>query len=331
MPGSSEALRRATVYCIVPQELAAKLHEPLRQHFLEDPGVEVIVETRARARRAGQERRDGHAPIAQERRRIRAVDGRRVAERRAALLPTGTRELPRRARAFADQLTFVERLEPSTEALEDRDTAALVARFQAGEPEAFATLYQRYFDRVYSYLLVILTDQHTAEDAAQHVFMRVFEALPRYERRSQPFRAWLFIIVRNHALDRLRSSKRLEILEPDMTIALHEQIRPSAEQELPILDWITDRELGLFVQRLPLPQRQVLVLRYMLDLPNSEIAAILKRNQADVRMLQSRALLYLRERLGAVRADRESPRSIPMLRRGRRMNVLRARRWALTP
>lgn len=151
MSNDSRTAPRAIVYCIIPADLSAKLHEPLRQHFAEDPSIVVVVETRGRKRRDGLERRTGQGePPAKERRVIRARAGRRVADRRAtAVVVDLPVELPRRARAQADRLVFVERLEPPTDQLEDADSARLVARFQAGDSDAFADLYLRYFDRVY--------------------------------------------------------------------------------------------------------------------------------------------------------------------------------------
>jgi hypothetical protein len=125
------------------------------------------------------------------------------------------RELPRKARDHAEQIVFFERLEPSTQALEDIDTARLVARVQAGSHAEFATLYARYFDRVYGYLRVALRDQDEAEDAAQQVFLKVFERVHSYRRQRQPFRAWLFVIVRNQAPDVLRLRARVDVREPD--------------------------------------------------------------------------------------------------------------------
>jgi hypothetical protein len=188
------------------------MHDPLRAHFADATDVEVVVEGRAWDRRAAAERRSHDAGVPDERRRIRASEGRRIAERRAAALAVDAPVLPRRFRALCEQLVFVERLEPSTEQLEDRDTARLVTRFQAGDKDAFAALYMRYFDRVYSYLRVALRDAHEAEDGAQQAFMQVLEALPRYERRgSSPFRSWLFVIVRNCALGHLRKTGRIEL------------------------------------------------------------------------------------------------------------------------
>ena len=323
---------RTIVYCIVPFELAVSLHEPLRQHFAADPSVEVVVEQRGRERRRGGERRSADAGSDEERRRIRNAGGRRVGPRRAptmavdALSPSLS--LPRKARRHADRLVFVERVEPSEEHLSDLDSARLVTRLQAGDEDAFATLYLRYFDRVYSYLLVIFrNDRHETEDVAQQVFVGAFEALPRYERRAKPFRAWLFTIARNQAISRMRQLGRSEPVEP----ALLEEQRDTepAEETVSALSWLSDRELVMFVERLPLAQRQVLVLRYLLDLPTKEIGAILGRSVDDVRMLEHRAVRFLEARLTAVGRGAEHERRRPAFGRTRWMPVTRQRRWAL--
>jgi RNA polymerase sigma-70 factor (ECF subfamily) len=320
---------RTITYCIVPRELAGKLHEPLRQHFLTDPSVEVVVERRTRERRRPADRRVDGAASADDRRRIRNEEGRRVGLRRAPLVRVDAPQLPRKARAHADRLVFAERLEPSEEQLADLDSARLVTRFQAGDEDAFAVLYLRYFDRVYAYLRVIFRENpDETEDATQQVFTRVFETLPRYEQRGQPFRAWLFTIARNGAISRLRALGRDQLVEP----RLLDKRREAEPAEEPVADvsWLTDRELVMFVERLPVAQRQVLVLRYMLDLPTKDIARVLGRSGDDVRMLEHRALRFLEKRLTAV-ASQTMPRGRPLPNRARIrwMPVLRRRKWAL--
>jgi RNA polymerase sigma-70 factor (ECF subfamily) len=212
--------------------------------------------------------------------------------------------------------------------VEDLDTARLVARIQAGDRDAFAVLYMRYFDRVYSYLRLVLRNDADAEDAVQQVFTKVWEALPRYEHRRQPFRAWLFVIVRRYAINQLDRHARTEVVDSEQ-VQRELDAHPRAD-ELPVLGWISDRELVLFIERLPLAQRQVLMLRYMLDLSNSEIAAVLGRSPEDVRSLQSRALRFLRERLDAVGRGADRPRVL-MRRRVLQAPVIRQRRFALLP
>jgi len=321
--------RVGRTYCVVPWELADKLHEPLRRHFRNDPDVDVIVERRHRDRRRDAERRasEAAATAAEERRRIRGAGGRRVGERRAALAAIEPPTLPRVAQRYVDQLVFVERLEPSDQHAEDHDTARLVTRIQAGDKQCFGDLYMRYFDRVYSYLRIALDDEHGAEDATQQVFLKVMEALPRYERRSQPFRAWLFTIVRNHAIRQLEKRARLDLVDPVELNTNHEGIEDVGPRGITALSWVTDRELVMLVERLPVAQRQVLLLRFMMDMTTSDIGAVLGRSTDDVRALQSRALRFLESRLTALGRTPRSGERIPMRRRRGAAPVLDARRY----
>jgi DNA-directed RNA polymerase specialized sigma24 family protein len=96
-----------------------------------------------------------------------------------------------------------------------------------------------------------------------------------------------------------------------------------------VLDWISDRELVLFVDRLPLAQRQVLLLRYMLDLTHAQIAEVLDRTPDDVRALHSRALRFLRTRLAALGRDARHGTRSRAMRPVREARVLRHRRFVL--
>jgi RNA polymerase sigma-70 factor (ECF subfamily) len=227
-----------------------------------------------------------------------------------------------------EHVFFSSRLGPDDEQAEDLDTARLIVRIQAGEAGEFARLYSRYFDRVYSYLRALFNDPHEAEDAAQDVFIKVLNALPGYKHRREPFRAWLFAIVRNHAISELRKRARLELVEPaEIANQVAEQ---SSGEELRTLSWLSDSDLMLFVERLPLVQRQALVLRYMFDLPASDIAAILGLSPTNVRAIQSRAIAFLRKRLVAIgRAPSGPGTRIEVLARTRQAYVLRKRRYSL--
>lgn len=262
------------------------------------------------------------------RRVIRGITGRRVADRRAAVFEIAAPSLPRVARGYADRLVFIERLEPTQEQYEDVDTDRLVIRIQAGERDQFANLYVRYFERVYSYLRIALRDPHEAEDLTQQVFTKTLEALPRYERRGRPFRAWLFSIVRNTALTELEKRSRVAVVESNHIDSATE--REPLRDELRGLGWISDAELLLFIERLPAVQQQVLLLRYMLDLTHEETASILGLTTNQVRKMQQRAFRYLGERLTAVgrRPVRGRERE-PCLRPLRQLYVLRDRRFAL--
>jgi RNA polymerase sigma factor (sigma-70 family) len=305
--------QRPVVYCQIPRQLVGDVHDELRHHFGDSPDVEVIVERRSGDRRSGKERRRRDEPFEGEaRRRIRNVGGRRVGERRAVLVEVEPPSLPQPLLPYLHRLVFVERLEPPSEHGEDLDSGRLVIKFQAGDAEAFTSLYMRYYDRVYSYLRVLLKDAYDAEDGTQQVFTKVFEALPEYERRDRPLRAWLFTVVRNHGVGELRKRGRVQFEEEEEIERLLARGVPE-EPELAAPGWISDRDLLLFVERLPLPQRQVLTLRYMMDMSNREVGDVLGRSPSEVRVLHYRAVSFLRERLAAVR---EPPRRRPALLNG---------------
>lgn len=331
MPGGKPTgvSERTMTYCVVPFELAPKLHDVLREHFAADPSVEVVVEQRAADRRSSGERRTLAEQPLRERRKVRGERGRRAGERRATTVPSTPPPLPRQARRYAAELSFIERFEPASQDAEDLDTARVVARLQGGDKEAFAVLYTRYFDRVYSYVKLLLGDAHEAEDATQQIFVQVFERVEQYERRpGHPFRAWLFVAVKNYTLTYLRKRGRVDVMEPAEVDSRRQDFEFVGEEPEP-LRWISDRELVLFVNRLPLPQRQVLLLRFMVGLKSREIAEVLGRSPESVRTLQFRALTYLRTRLAAVDEGSHSRRRAPLRGVVRKATVLRSRRYAL--
>jgi RNA polymerase sigma-70 factor (ECF subfamily) len=284
------------IYCIIPAELADELHESLRGFYSDRPGVQVVVEQRASDRRARADRRQELAEVRADRRQLRSRTGRRVEQRRAPLKPVEPPALPEDAEQHRGRLRFVERDEPTTLQREDADTARMVTRIQGGDKELMGPLYLRYFDRVYAYLRITLQDPHEAEDAAQAVFMRVLEALPGYERREVPFRAWLFRIVRNDAINRLRQRQRLTVEDPVDLAERSEGATPGADPDS--IDWIGDANLLALVERLPLTQRQVIVLRYMMEFNTVEIGELIGRSPEAVRQLHHRAMRYLRQRMG---------------------------------
>jgi RNA polymerase sigma-70 factor (ECF subfamily) len=238
--------------------------------------------------------------------------------------------LPKKVRRHAGELVFVERIEPSAEQVRDADSKRLVIRYQQGDESVFGELYLRYFNSVYAYARVALSDHHEAEDVTQQVFMRALGALGRFELRPNvPFRSWLFSIARNLVVTAVKGRSDVILDSPEQIDTLRESEPENAQDVADTLGWLTDREVAFFVERLPLAQRQALVLRFMLDLPSHEIARILGRSPTGVRKLQSRALKSLEARLTAV--GRRSPRygPTPTRRRLKPLPVLRERRFAL--
>ena len=90
---------------------------------------------------------------------------------------------------------------PGTAAL-DSD-AALMARVQAGDLDAFEPLVRRYERRLFGYFLNLVDDPAAAADLAQETFVRVYRAAGRYQ-ESGRFESWLFRIAANLVRSRQR-------------------------------------------------------------------------------------------------------------------------------
>jgi RNA polymerase sigma-70 factor (ECF subfamily) len=316
---------KAMVYCVIPRELASKLQDALERSYQDDPAITVVVEQREADRRTTIERRAAQPGIPMiERRRIRNPAGYRVAERRAVLVPVDGRPLPRKARAHADRLVFVEALAPPPEYVEDIEAARLIARFQGGEEAALLALYTRYFDRIYTYLRITLKNARDAENRAHGLLDELYEALYHFGQRPSRVRAWLFDLTHQEALDGVAGQVLTGLGSPGHVRRKNGEI-PAGDT----LDWLNDQDLRLLVERLPVAQRQVLMLRYMAGLGAADIADIVGFDAGTVVELHARAFASIDDSLAAVtRTPRYSGRHA-MQRREQATPVLYQRRRAL--
>ncbi len=104
----------------------------------------------------------------------------------------------------------------------------LVARAAAGDQDSFAALYNRYFDRVYDFAHRLMRNSEEAADITQDTFVKAAEAL-RGLKRQESFKAWLFSITHNLAMNRLermnRTPRPIES-EEDEEPLIYQQIDP---------------------------------------------------------------------------------------------------------
>jgi RNA polymerase sigma-70 factor (ECF subfamily) len=170
----------------------------------------------------------------------------------------------------------------------------LVARGQKGDREALEELYLIHFDRIYSYLHVSVGNRHDAEDLTTQTFLKMLEKIGSFRWQSAPFSAWLFRIAHNLAMDHFRARRRWqpeeEVPEPPPSDA-----EPSAELEA--MRTIGRESMLKLIEDLSPEQQQVLTLKFVFNLPNAEVAAILGKTQGAVKSLQHRALVSLQKQV----------------------------------
>ena len=161
------------------------------------------------------------------------------------------------------------------------------------DPIRFAELYENNFERVYAYVARRVRDRDEAQDLTADVFHSAFSNLARFEWRGAPFAAWLYRIAANAIIDRSKSRGRRIAGEVEV------EDLPDRAEPGPDLDEI-ERRARLFklVERLPIDQSKVIVMRFAEQKSIREIATALRRTEGAVKQLQFRGLQNLRVRLG---------------------------------
>ncbi|HEX6506490.1 MAG TPA: RNA polymerase sigma factor [Chloroflexota bacterium] len=180
------------------------------------------------------------------------------------------------------------------EALGAGDERLLIERAR-WDSEAFARLYERYVDAVFRYLRTYAESEDDAADLTQHVFLRVLEALPRYQERGLPFRAWLFRIARNAATDTFRRRRRT-LPWDHIPESLH-PFSPGGDPETISLHREALNQLRVVVGQLPSEKQELLALRFAAGLSSAEIALVVGRSPAAVQKELVRIMHTVKEQV----------------------------------
>jgi RNA polymerase sigma-70 factor (ECF subfamily) len=173
--------------------------------------------------------------------------------------------------------------------------ADLVTRSRDGDRDAYGLLVARHQALAFRTAYVICGDAAEAQDAAQEGFLKTYMSLARF-RDGAPFRPWLLRIVANEARNRRRSAGRREHLVA-LAAAQPGAGEASASADVAVLAREERAGLAAALHRLSADHREVLVLRYLLDLSEQECAAVLGCRLGTVKSRHARALRRLREQL----------------------------------
>ena len=182
-------------------------------------------------------------------------------------------------------------MSPNGDARSDR---LLVDAAREGDEAALSELYTLYFPRVYRYILARTGNTYDAEDLAEEVFMRVLEAIGRFQWREAPFSAWLFRIAHNAVISQRRKENARGRSAP-LTDGL--AVDSAGPDEL-VENRLALNQIMDAAQRLPDAQRQVIALRFAAELSVAETARAMGKGEGNVKVIQHKAISKLREILG---------------------------------
>ncbi len=184
--------------------------------------------------------------------------------------------------------------------IESMDESSLIQTAQNGDLDSFNTLILHYQDAVFHTALRILSDEDSAEDAAQEAFISAFRSISSF--RGGSFKAWLMRTVTNACYDELRRQKRRP------TTPLEPETSDGEEMDSP--KWLADPnmtpaekseadELEHAIQHclnaLPTDFRTVVVMADIQGMDYSEVAVAVHVPLGTIKSRLARARLRLRE------------------------------------
>lgn len=182
---------------------------------------------------------------------------------------------------------------------------------QSGDQFAFASLVELHQDHVYNLAYRILQNAEEADDATQEVFVKVWQAMAAF-RGDSKFTTWLYRIVHNHCLNRLRATK-----SAPKTVSAQTSFEEGDDEEHDLLSnlpgdkaadpgyLVESRErrqlIWKQVEQLPPKYRSIVTMYYVQELSYEEIASVLELPVGTVKTHLYRAKALLKARLGELK------------------------------
>jgi RNA polymerase sigma factor, sigma-70 family len=162
---------------------------------------------------------------------------------------------------------------------------------QLSERMSFETVYENYYDRVYTYVYSILQNKEDSEDVVSDTFITAYSSYDKYDSEKASVITWITRIAHNKAVNHVRSysyRNRNELSDND-------------EMEGPGSDFTESVENNLIIEKLyeqlSEEEREFLNMRYTLGLRDSEVAEVLGINPKAVNKRYQRLLAKCRELL----------------------------------
>lgn len=173
----------------------------------------------------------------------------------------------------------------------DGEEKSIIERAIRGDSSAFGLLYDRYHGQIYRFVYLKVSHREEAEDITHHVFLNAWQTMGSYKDKGFPFSSLLYQVARNKVIDHYRTKKTSLDLEdlneseiPRNDITLEDSIHAQFQMD-------TVREA---LKQLKQDYQDVIIMRYIEELTPSEVAHIMKKPEATVRVLQHRALKQLK-------------------------------------
>lgn len=162
-----------------------------------------------------------------------------------------------------------------------------------GVSSAFGLLYGHYQPNIYRFVFLKVGRREEAEDITHQVFLSAWTNIASYKERGYPFSSWLYQIARNKVIDYYRAQRA------DLPLEYVEEILVS-NADSPLENFETKatiEEVRLAILKLKPEYQEVIILRFIEDLPLKDVALTLGKSEGAIKLLQHRAIKNLKTHL----------------------------------
>lgn len=179
----------------------------------------------------------------------------------------------------------------------EQDLAAM-RRMATGDGSALAELYDRHVRAAFSLAFRVLRDQGDAEEVVQDVFAQAWRQAARYDTSRGAVVAWLLMMTRSRAIDRLRARRGRPALQDDDPALLRDLSDGTLPADLQILTIEQVERVRVALADLPPVQRLAIELAFYEGLTHVEVAERLEQPLGTVKTRIRLGLLKLRSSIG---------------------------------
>ncbi|MGW4892635.1 RNA polymerase sigma factor [Kitasatospora sp. NPDC004240] len=196
---------------------------------------------------------------------------------------------------------------------EPGDLSAAVRAAQAGDEEAFRTLFRAVQPGLLRYLRVLVggrpEDAQDAEDIASEAWLQIARDLGTFSGDGDGFRGWAATVARNRAMDHLRARRRRPVA--DLPFEYLAELAAGDDTARSALTTVGTSDALALISRLPRDQAEAVLLRVVLGLDAESAAGVLGKRAGAVRMAAHRGLRGLAKLLERTGFDRSGGGGIP--------------------
>ncbi|MDP2704541.1 MAG: sigma-70 family RNA polymerase sigma factor [bacterium] len=165
-----------------------------------------------------------------------------------------------------------------------------IRKAKKGDAEAFGELYDKHMPAIYRFVYVKVSNKADAEDLTHQVFLKAWKNIRKYKEQGHPFTSWLYRIAQNAVIDfyrTFRAHRDIDTLPEDM-MSEHPRLEEQADASMRV------EVVHSAIRKLDATSQDVLLMKFVNNLSNKEIAATLLKSEGAIRVIQHRALKQLR-------------------------------------